>query len=338
MKSTRSSCRRKPKQFIVAAATVIVSVLVTLLTLEVCVRIFFPRYGIVQKIVIPNPRSDSRAYILKPGARIVFSGSRQRLDKPVVWQINAQGIRSERLAPPRSEKFRIATFGDSETFGWSVPLDFTFQRRMEKIDDNVEVLNLGIPGYNVENSADHMEEMLPRLKADFVFYHFNGNDTDPPLTFSPTLSKSQLYIFYRKSQATLLRTLFPKDSRRKDSPESFAYLANQIDRMIEICRRDNAPLLIGFVGWKFQKFLQSSRQLDCTRSLESTACSDSHEPGFSIVSINPEQGWKWRSLPTLDHHMSQVAHQKTAKTICREISVGRENSCVPPYRRSAQGN
>ena len=150
---------------IIGGILIVFTVIATTIVLaEISLRIVYPNLGDLHKLVRVADRGDSRSYVLKPNARILFKGMRNTLENPVVWSINAEGLRSDRPLPPRSKKFRIVTFGDSEGFGWAMPLDHTFQRHMEQIDRRIEVINLSVPGYNAENIADHMAELIPAIR------------------------------------------------------------------------------------------------------------------------------------------------------------------------------
>lgn len=273
--------------------------------------------------------SDSRPYLLKPNARLAYKGMAKPIQERIVWRINAQGIRSDAPVPARSDKFRILTFGDSETFGWAVPLAFTFQRRMERIDGSVEVINLGIPGYNVENIADYMVEALSRYGADLVIYVFHKNDMDPPLTFSPLFGQSRLYIFLKYLNVQLN---YARRKRYRSSPDGLGFFADQVDRMIEICRDRDIPLFIGFLHWPYVKGLAPSQRIDLYRELKKNSAIAPYEPGFRAGSIDIENGWK--SYPKIEGHMSRAGHRETAEKFCKVISAGAENSCVPPYWRA----
>ena len=323
----------RPRRRALGAATAIISVMITLLALEVVARILLPGARNLENIVTQNSGSDSRAYSLKPGARVDFRGLVKRLDKPVVWQINAQGIRSDRLVPPKSMKFRIATFGDSETFGWSMPLASTFQRRMEQIDENVEVINLGIPGYNAENIADYMAEVLADLDADYVIYVAHKNDIHPPLTYSPILAKSYLLIGLRYAYFSLQLSKLSKQTGHRYSQESMKYFANQVDRMIRISRAENVPLLISYLSTRISKAFPLLKEHDL-QTFKKTGVTGHYKRIFGVGSLNIEHGWK--KFPRIGGHMGQAGHQETAEIFCLEISAGRKHSCVPPYWRPAR--
>jgi lysophospholipase L1-like esterase len=305
----------------------LVSVVITLLLLEFGLRMFYPGIGSLKAVITQAPWGDSRSYRLYPGKQVLFTGLHDRLKKPVLWQVNAQGLRSDKPLPPKTGKFRVVTFGDSETFGWSVSLEDTFQRRMEQIDSSVEVINLGTPGYNAENIADYIEKALPGLKADFVFYLFHKNDLEGALKFSPTFASSQLYLLYKKSKERIFRGLFPQITGSRDSPERVKIFQGQADRMIEIVKRENVPLLFGMLKWRFVKTLQPLAQTDCDPSTKPQPCVVSRQAGFWSGAIDIEK--VRRKVPRIDGHMPPPAHQDLAELLCRVISGDRKNSCVP---------
>ena len=333
MKDSELKKPSRPRRRALGAATAIISVTITLLALEVVARILMPGARDLENIVTQNSGGDSRAYTLKPGARVEFGGLVKRLDKPVVWQINAQGIRSDRPVPPKSNKFRIATFGDSETFGWSMSLALTFQRRMEQIDENVEVINLGIPGYNAENVADHMAEVLADLDADYVIYVAHKNDIHPSLTFSPILAKSYLLIGLRYAYFSLQLSKLSKQTGHRYSPESLKYFANQVDRMIDISRGQNVPLLVSYLSKRIPKAFPLLKEHDF-QTLKKTSDTSPYKRGFRVGALNIEHGWK--KFPRIGGHMGQAGHRETAEKFCLEISAGRKHSCVPPHWRPAR--
>src|SRR5689334_10922314 len=171
------------------------SVAVGLVLLEVALRFVRPDVGLLLRLVVPTEDGDS--YVLAPDARVTFEGLVEPLPGPVVWQVNAQGLRDDRATAPKGGRFRVAVYGDSEAFGWSVALADTFEKRMEAIDDRVEVLNLGVPGYNVTDVADQIARTTPALDPDLVLYVVNNNDSEKPYRISPIASRSYLYLWAR---------------------------------------------------------------------------------------------------------------------------------------------
>lgn len=68
--------------------------------------------------------------------------------------INALGARGPReyAREPAPNTRRIATFGDSFTFGDEVPVEATFQWILEQREKDTEVLNFGVSGYGTDQA------------------------------------------------------------------------------------------------------------------------------------------------------------------------------------------
>lgn len=76
------------------------------------------------------------------------------LGKENDYSINSQRIRADQEytpAPPPG-KIRIATFGDSFTFGVGVTNEMTWQSLLEKLDPRFEVMNFGVAGYGQDQA------------------------------------------------------------------------------------------------------------------------------------------------------------------------------------------
>lgn len=319
--------RRRSNQLIFGVLLACGSVALTVLVLEIGLRIFYPGIGALRAILTPAPGDDSRAYVLTPGAQVAFTGLHERLKTPADWRINAAGIRSDRQMPPVSGKFRIATFGDSETFGWSVRIAETFQRRMEKIDARVEVINFGTPGYNIENVADLMQARLPGLRADMVIYLFHKNDLDPPLTFSAGLGRSRLYLLWRKSRERIMGHFRPEAKEGSMSADRLALLARHIERMTALARRENAPLLIGLMDARYRDALPGEVRRSCYPRRGVPPCARRGEP-FWAGSLDIDRIRNKRDR--VDGHIPAAGHREIAELLCRVIAGGNEGSCVPP--------
>jgi len=283
---------------------------------EIGLRLAFPELGLLQQIRVGAEARDSRAYRLRPNARITFGGMRDRLERPVVWQVNAQGFRAEHPVPPRSARFRIATFGDSEAFGWGVPIESTFQRQMEKIDPRVEVFNLAVPGYNAENVADHLAEFIPVLKPDLVVYVFHKNDLDPALSRTPVLHRSYLWVLFRIATA---RVLIKKSDDYRRSPERLEFFAGQVERMIGVAWDADARLMIAFLHWRYRDALRATLG----------PAPDEEAPQVDEIDLEPIRD----GYPEIDGHLTAIAHRAVAERICEAISGESAGSCMPPGDR-----
>lgn len=93
-------------------------------------------------------------------------------DGRTLYQSNSQGLR----APPEHEygpepapgKVRIVTVGDSFTHGDEVRDPETWQRVLEELRDDVEVLNLGVPGYGTDQALLRWRRDGRRFRAQIV--------------------------------------------------------------------------------------------------------------------------------------------------------------------------
>ncbi len=277
---------------------------------EIALRFTPPDPNTLLNIV--SPTDDSRPFVLKPDSQSAFYGFSDHLDDPVIWRINKDGIRADESIPKKNSRFRILTYGDSETFGWSVNLEDTWQRQMELIDPNIEVINLGIPGYNAQDVADHIQLTAPKLNPDLIIYLFHKNDFYESLSITPVLSRSELYVHLR--MAFYVLNSKNRHAWRK-SPEGQEFISTNIKRMLNTAKELNVPIVFVFRHWKFHDFLNS--QYWPTNDLEKArALPRSLNFSAEVVNIEPVVD----DFPKRDAHLTEPAHIALAKFMCEYIS------------------
>ena len=284
---------------------------------------------IVLRIIPPDPYSlinivtqtnDSRPFVLKPHAQSAFYGFSDPLSEPIIWKINKDGVRSDQPIKNKDSQFRILTYGDSETFGWSVRLEDTWQRHMEQIDESIEVINLGIPGYNVKNVADHIELTAPNLKPDLIIYLFHKNDFYESFAISPILSKSELYIHLRMAFYVLNSN---KRHAWRKSPEGQKFVASHIKRMLKTAKELDVPIIFAFRHWKYHDFIDN--EFWKTNDLEKArALPRSLNFSAEIVNVEPVVD----DFPRRDAHLIEPAQVALAKYLCKFLSGVENNSCT----------
>ena len=121
----------------------------------------------------PNP---GIVYELRPG----FSGLYAAV--PIV--INSQGFRGKELSKEQP-RFRVVVVGDSIAFGQGVHDDETLAEQLgarlqKKMGSSVDVINLGVPGYNTcQEYLSFKEHVLP-LRPQAAVLVYVDNDVDPP--------------------------------------------------------------------------------------------------------------------------------------------------------------
>ena len=309
----------KKKQVSILGWTLIITINLVLICglAEIALRMIPPDPQSLINIVTQT--NDSRPFVLKPNSQSAFHGFSDHLSEPIIWKINKNGIRSDRPINSKNEKFRILTYGDSETFGWSVRLEDTWQRHMEELDEQVEVINLGIPGYNVEDVANHMELTAPELKPDLIIYLFHKNDFYESFSITPVLSKSELYIHLRMAFYVLNSK---KRHAWRKSPEGKRFVASNIKRMIDHAKELDVPIVFAFRHWKYHDFINKeywdTNDLEKARALPRSA-------KFSAEVVNLES--IVGDFPKRDAHLTEPAQIALAKYLCKFLSGIDNNRC-----------
>ncbi len=269
-----------------------------LLLAEVGLRWFGPNLETIRHLV----DLSVAPYGLKPDTQIVFSGLHEPLPRPVTWAINAQGIRADRVIPPRPSKYRIATYGDSEAFGWGVEVADSLQGQMEAIDDSVEVINFGVPGYNAANIADHIERTVPEFDPDLIVYLVHKNDFDDAFRVGDAVVSSSLVRLARFAYYRVFKQ--PREKRLRESPERIARFQAEIERISTFAASRGVPLVLAFLKWENRALLPDSDQRD----------RDGGPPRYLNADAVLE------GEPKADSHLTAAAYRKLAAFLCAAIS------------------
>jgi hypothetical protein len=242
----------------------------------------------------------------------------------VRWNVNAQGLREDRTIGPPSERFRGAVYGDSEAFGWSVAQAETFQRRMEALDGRVEVLNLGVPGYNVADTREHLERTLAGFDPDLAIFLSTKNDFDRSLELDTVWSRARILMWARLAQRVVLER--PARRALRSSPERKRFFADQVEDMVRFCEARGVPLIIGFE--------RSQNHRDLLDHRREGGWLATHPDGrgagdFRLELVDIDAGT--RGIPDVDGHLSAPAHREIAALLCRRISGSQPaGGCIPP--------
>ena len=83
----------------------------------------------------------------------------------VDYRINRAGFRGAELAERRTGVRRLAVFGDSIVFGYWVAEKDAFPAQLGAIlGPGVETLNLGVPGYNLDQEVENLRSRVDSLR------------------------------------------------------------------------------------------------------------------------------------------------------------------------------
>lgn len=146
--------------------------------LEGLLRAFgYVPYFLNRHAFIPS-YDQATVYTLKPGFRGYYAGN--------IISVNSQGFRGDEIDQNDTSALRIAIIGDSVAFGQGVAEDETLSELLEtrlqdKTGDRVEVVNLGVPGYDTCQELQRFEQNMERIKPQVAVLVYYLNDTEESL-------------------------------------------------------------------------------------------------------------------------------------------------------------
>ncbi len=103
---------------------------------------------------------------------------------------NSVGIRDSHQFERKDDSYRILAIGDSITFGFGVDESETFPAALEQLLNEefkgrkYEVINAGIPGYNINDMGALLPYLLERYRPDLIIWTLVPNDFDDSLGVS----------------------------------------------------------------------------------------------------------------------------------------------------------
>jgi len=280
-------------------------------------------------------------YELKPGAREVLYGK----DGKEV-RINAYGMRDEEITIKKPENtFRIAVLGDSVTFGYGVDVEESYPDILEKkLQTNgvgnrrIEVLNLGVMGYGMNQYLSVLEHKIFDFEPDVVIlgHHLNdiwGEGTvliAPPFFLRFLGSHSSLYSCFNKKGTLGGKTLSVTDEI-KNLPLQEMYRANTttgensatwnkykdtFEKISQISQERETPILIVLLPvWNK---LNDDYEF---RSIHALLGQTVREVGLYSLDLAPgesvwyEDAMEYRINPRDADHPNAKGHGKIATTI-----------------------
>ncbi len=129
-------------------------------------------YSLAEDGLFTRDRDGDLRYRLTPGFEAVLHDRR--------YTINSLGFRGEEPKVwGQPSVRRIVLLGDSYAFGLGVDQDQTLAKQLEKrvrATEPIEVLNLGVPGYQTGQELALAERFAFQLRPDLVVLLYFGND------------------------------------------------------------------------------------------------------------------------------------------------------------------
>jgi lysophospholipase L1-like esterase len=268
-------------------------------------------------------------------------GSQARL-MGVDVAISSQGLRDREfpLTPPPGRK-RILMLGDSLTFGWGVPGDKTYAKRLEdmlrKAGHDAEVINTGVGNYNTEMEVAWFLERGSRFKPHYVVLNYFINDAEPTPRYQTSLlaEHSRAYVYFAsRIDAALRQTNL---ATRTDWHGYYASLYNDpdglrrvgaaIERLARYCRSQRIELMVANYPELRQPADYPFRYVN--GAIERLAAA-SRLPYLDLLpavrDMQPESLWVTRPDP----HPSIAAHEAFAAALFRHF----DRELRPPRKPS----
>lgn len=160
-------------------SVIAISTLISLLILEVGVRMIFPGTVLYNRFQEPVTYGEFETRRLRPDTRFKHTSP----DGVFRFATNAQGFRMDMDVPDTKgpDTLRVLLLGDSHTMGMEVQQDETFAAVLQGRqcgDKVIETINTGVSGSGTSEHLITLEHLLPRLEPDVVVEAFYDNDLD----------------------------------------------------------------------------------------------------------------------------------------------------------------
>ncbi len=241
--------------------------------------------------------------------------------------ISSQGLRDREFDPtPAPGRTRILMLGDSLAFGWGVPVDKTYSKRLEhrlrESGHDVEVINTGVGNYNTEMEVAYFLERGAKLKPQYVVLNYFINDAEPtPRDHSNFLSRNSRAFVYFASRLDMAMRMASAGEKKDwksyyaglyEGDEGIGRVAAAIERLATYCRQNGIKLYLANQPELRDPANYAFPQVD--RMIEKIAAANQikYIPMLPAVrELKPETLW----VTQPDPHPSPVAHQAFAKEL-----------------------
>lgn len=160
------------KPYITKIVLIFVIGLIGALILEGATRLFLSDKGTKPVVPTGTTQFDERlGWTKKP----LSQGISDRTGYPIEYRINSKGLRdSETTYEKPDDIFRIVLIGDSFTFGWGVPIEKHFSTLLEGYYKNVEIINMGVEAYGIDQELLYLQLEGFRYEPDLVIAYVPG--------------------------------------------------------------------------------------------------------------------------------------------------------------------
>lgn len=137
--------------------------LISVLFIEGVLRLIPEKKHVVPPTI--NQFDERLGWSLKPHSQATGWVGTEKIE----YRINSKGLRDDETNYEKPEgTFRIVVIGDSNTFGYGVPIEKHFTSLLEGYFKDVEVINMGVNAYGVDQELIFLRSEGFRYKPDLV--------------------------------------------------------------------------------------------------------------------------------------------------------------------------
>jgi hypothetical protein len=163
------------------AAVVIVAVLISLVGIEICLRVWGPEVVALGDIYVFYRYDPVLGWDNLPNAH----GYLTRAEYSTEVSNNSLGMRDVEVGAKQPGEYRVAFLGDSFTWGVGVSYGERFTEVAGKLDGKIRPLNFGVSGFSPVQYLFQLDHVFP-LKPDYVVLVFClGNDLTDNVEYRP---------------------------------------------------------------------------------------------------------------------------------------------------------
>jgi len=146
--------------------------------------------GLTLRDLLDQDFQNKEGYIFQktddPDLPYALNPNTSKIHEDIEYNINRDGLRDNEYKVEKNGS-RIIFLGDSFTWGHNLPLNYTFVKILEKQlqqeyqNDNWEVMNFGISGYNTKMEVLLLEKKGLKYSPDIVIVMYDLNDPEGPV-------------------------------------------------------------------------------------------------------------------------------------------------------------
>jgi lysophospholipase L1-like esterase len=256
---------------------------------------------------------------------------------PVIANNNL-GFREREIPPKPRDRYRIAVIGDSFTWGQGVEAADRFSNLVEGLlGPRFEVFNFGVPGNNLPEHVDVLQQALP-IAPDFVVLQIYINDFEtsrmrrpqpyPLLPRAADRNMRRRFLIYdlmskqwsRLQEALGIVDSYPdymaRNLRDPNAPNAVETMAT-LHRFVETARAAGVPVgLVVFPAYDHMGRHGAHYPFRYLHDRLKTACDDERLPCVDLlpmIAAVPDPRTLWVS--PFDAHPSAAMHRRAAEAI-----------------------